>query len=565
MVHRFPNFEIDEPRRELRSRAGAVALQPRVFDVLVYLAKHRDRVVGKEEILDAVWSDVVVADGSLQRAVSLLRGALEKLGARGAIRTYARRGYRLCVAGNGEEAKPSAPRTAGTFREMDTGELLSLTQHAQCSGRDEAAIAPLERAVPTLAASGEKRRAAWIATLVGQVRLEWRDFAQAKGWHHRARRLLEGESPGREHGYLAYLGSRIRFAEGDIAGAGHLGAGMRAIGQQIGDADLENLGLVCFGEAEIILGRVREGLAALDEAGAAMTADPVSPWAGAMVFCGLIYSSMARADWQRAGEWTEQFSRWGRDKGITSYPGLCRMHRAEVLTVRGQLDEADDEIRASLETLARNSPWVEGEILRVQGDCLLARGEFAAARKAFTRAMEVGWDTRLEIALVALEEGDAANAAGLLARAIEKKALSCLVRRGRALVALATAAARAGRISKAQAALRQIDRTPELASTPGLTGLWISARAEIAAARRDLPTAVRLQREAVQTFRQVDAHLAAAHARVRLGEFLVRQGEAEIAGVEFASAEATFAEARATAHASRTRVLRKKLKASAKS
>src|SRR5690606_966791 len=97
MVHRFQTFEIDEPRRELRAGSEVISLQPRGFDLLVYLVRNRDRVVPKDELLDAVWSDVIVADGSLQRAVSLLRSTLEKLGAVDAIRTYPRRGYRFCA------------------------------------------------------------------------------------------------------------------------------------------------------------------------------------------------------------------------------------------------------------------------------------------------------------------------------------------------------------------------------------------------------------------------------------------------------------------------------------
>src|SRR5260370_5425291 len=75
MVHRFPSFEIDEPARELRAGSRVLPLQPRVFDLLVYLAKNRGRVVPKDELLDTLWADVTVADGSLQRAVSLARAA----------------------------------------------------------------------------------------------------------------------------------------------------------------------------------------------------------------------------------------------------------------------------------------------------------------------------------------------------------------------------------------------------------------------------------------------------------------------------------------------------------
>lgn len=81
MIHRFPTFEIDESQRELRSGARVLRLQPRVFDLQVYLSRHRDRVVPKEELLDSVWPGVIVADGSLQRAISLVRSALASAGA----------------------------------------------------------------------------------------------------------------------------------------------------------------------------------------------------------------------------------------------------------------------------------------------------------------------------------------------------------------------------------------------------------------------------------------------------------------------------------------------------
>src|SRR4029434_1801577 len=100
MTHRFQGFEIDEATRELRAAGRVLTLQPRVFDLLVCLAKNRDRVVPKEELLEAVWPGVIVADGSLQRAISLARSALTEAGAPEAIRTYSRRGYRFCVDGS---------------------------------------------------------------------------------------------------------------------------------------------------------------------------------------------------------------------------------------------------------------------------------------------------------------------------------------------------------------------------------------------------------------------------------------------------------------------------------
>jgi DNA-binding winged helix-turn-helix (wHTH) protein len=548
MVHRFSTFEIDEPRRELRGGGEAVALQPRVFDLLVYLVKNQDRVVPKDELLDVVWSDVVVADGSLQRAVSLLRGTLEKLGAPKAIRTYARKGYRFCDEGatagsSAWDPIAASKRTQADIERMTPAELQEWAQNAQCHGKNEPAIAPLEQAVAALTASGQTRRAAWIAALLAQVRMDWRDAAICSGWYQRARRLLEGQELGPEHGYLDFLGGRIALFQNDLEAAKALGEQTWEIGVKLGDRDLQNLGLLCLGEAKVFLGDVREGMAALDEACVAVSADGLSSWVGALVYCGVIYASMTRSDWQRAGEWTEQFARWGEGRGLVSYPGLCRMHRAEVLTVRGKLREAEEEIRLSHETLCQNSPWVEGEVWRVQGETMLAQGDLAAARSAFEKAMEVGWEVQFELGLLMIEKGDFAEAADTLSSALEENTFSCRSRRGRALCSLIIAASRAGRKSMARRALADLERVPELTSTPGLQALVHTARAELAAAEGRPSEAISQLREAIRASVQMEATLATGRARCRLAELLEAQGDHEFARMELKAAEALFEEA----------------------
>ncbi|WP_298231291.1 winged helix-turn-helix domain-containing protein, partial [uncultured Azohydromonas sp.] len=111
---RFGACELDEARRALLVRGREVPLQPRVFEVLCYLVRHRDRVVPKEELLSALWPGSVVVDNALQRSVSLARAALAEAGLAQAVRTYARLGYRFCVPEVGEpERSASAAVAAG--------------------------------------------------------------------------------------------------------------------------------------------------------------------------------------------------------------------------------------------------------------------------------------------------------------------------------------------------------------------------------------------------------------------------------------------------------------------
>ena len=62
MIYRFQDFKLDEARLELRRAGALVAIQARVLRALIYLVKHRERVVSKDELCDAVWQDMVVSD-----------------------------------------------------------------------------------------------------------------------------------------------------------------------------------------------------------------------------------------------------------------------------------------------------------------------------------------------------------------------------------------------------------------------------------------------------------------------------------------------------------------------
>jgi ATP/maltotriose-dependent transcriptional regulator MalT len=306
---------------------------------------------------------------------------------------------------------------------------------------------------------------------------------------------------------------------------------------------LDSLGLVHVGEAIMYLGKIREGLAAIDEAGASVVACGLSPWAGGLVYCGVIYTCMTRSDWQRAGQWTQQFTRWCEGKGVAGYPGLCRMHRAEVLIVRGELREAEREIRATQEMLARQAPWAEGDAWRVLGDVLLAKGALDEARDAYSRATELGWESQFGLALVRFAEGNAAAAARLLARTLADNFWSCRTKRGQALAHYVIIALAAGEREAAAAALAELDREPDLASTPALQALLARARAEFAAAEGRTVDAITLLRSAIRTFQAMDARLQVATVRCRLAALLEREGDPEAAQLERTAARKVFHQA----------------------
>src|SRR5262247_455735 len=98
MLLTFGPFELDDRRFELRRAGEPVAVQPKVLDFIMYLAKTRDRLVSKEEIFAAVWDGVVVTEASLSKAVSEARRVLhDSASDPRIIRTVHGKGFRFVV------------------------------------------------------------------------------------------------------------------------------------------------------------------------------------------------------------------------------------------------------------------------------------------------------------------------------------------------------------------------------------------------------------------------------------------------------------------------------------
>src|SRR5947207_3447708 len=93
---RFSDYEFDELRRELRTKGKPVELESKPLEILLQLLLHAGEVVTKEELLESVWPDVMVVDGSLATAVSKLRKAMGDED-HPAVVTVPRVGYRLAV------------------------------------------------------------------------------------------------------------------------------------------------------------------------------------------------------------------------------------------------------------------------------------------------------------------------------------------------------------------------------------------------------------------------------------------------------------------------------------
>ncbi|MBV8824619.1 MAG: winged helix-turn-helix domain-containing protein [Hyphomicrobiales bacterium] len=96
MQFRFNNHTLDTELRELRRGREQVAVEPQVFDVLVHLIEHRDRVVTKDDLIASVWGGRIVSDSTLTSRINAARKAIGDSGdEQKLIRTVARKGLRF--------------------------------------------------------------------------------------------------------------------------------------------------------------------------------------------------------------------------------------------------------------------------------------------------------------------------------------------------------------------------------------------------------------------------------------------------------------------------------------
>jgi predicted ATPase len=105
---RFGRCSVDVAGREVERDGEACHLEPQAFDLLVHLLAHRDRVVSKEELLDAVWGDQFVSESALTTRIKEIRQALGDDGVhQTVVKNFRGRGYRFVARVDDE---PTAPR-----------------------------------------------------------------------------------------------------------------------------------------------------------------------------------------------------------------------------------------------------------------------------------------------------------------------------------------------------------------------------------------------------------------------------------------------------------------------
>jgi TolB-like protein/cytochrome c-type biogenesis protein CcmH/NrfG len=118
----FADHTLDIERRELRRGSEPIAVEPQVFDLLVYLVRNRDRVVSKGDLIASIWGGRIVSDSTLTSRINAARKAVGDSGEdQKLIRTVARKGVRF-VGAVRTQPNGAEPPHAGAAHQHDVHE-----------------------------------------------------------------------------------------------------------------------------------------------------------------------------------------------------------------------------------------------------------------------------------------------------------------------------------------------------------------------------------------------------------------------------------------------------------
>ncbi|MFF4249624.1 LuxR C-terminal-related transcriptional regulator [Streptomyces sp. NPDC001663] len=458
----------------------------------------------------------------------------------------------------------------GLLRRLDPGRLTAddcaaFADAAWWTSRVEESIVQRMRAYAGYTAAGDDRRAAYCAWMLFYEHQLAGRSAVAAGWLRRARQHLRDQPECVEQCYLAWMDAEAAQQRGAFDEAMAAARRMAEIARRCDSPDLHAMGVQAQAGVLVARGRVAEGLELLDDAMCSATAGELSAFFTGWVYCLGLQQCMACADLARAAEWTEAAMSWCASMPAeNNFRGLCRVHRVEVLELRGSWTRALAEAVRTCEELLPYERRMAAEAFYVTGEVRRRRGELAAAEESYARAHELGRDPQPGLALLRLAQGKAEASAAALRPALDdsRKAPGpgglehCRLLAARVEICLAL-----GRLDEGATAAEELeDLAREWQERRGsqTTPLHASAAwagGAVAFAARDLERALPLLRRAVTLWLELQVPYEAAQVRMTLAAADRAAGDDEGARMELRAAGQVFRELGAVPDARRAAAL----------
>jgi tetratricopeptide (TPR) repeat protein len=423
-------------------------------------------------------------------------------------------------------------------------DLSALGEVAYAAGRLDVTIDAWERTHTLCLEAGDRIAAAGAAVRVAMHLLfDTALMAPVRGWLARAERLLDTPDQTPAHAWYAAIRTYERMLTGDLDGARASARRAIDIGSKCDPAACA-IGRVAEARILILSGDVAQGLALLDDVGAATASGELDPMSTGVVYCELVCALQGLAQYDVAEEWTETMERWSQTSAIGSLHGRCRVHRAEILRLRGLCNDAEREALAACEELRpylrREMGWPLTELGRIR----LRMGDIDGAEEALLDAHRAGWDPQPGLALVRLAQGDTATAVASIRDALEhplrvpSKELppNTELQRAPLLEAQVEIEIAAGNLDRARSAANELKLVADRFESKALAAAATHARGRVRLAEGDAADGAHLLSDAARAWNEVGAPYEAAVARMGLAEALRAGGSEDQAALELEAA-----------------------------
>jgi class 3 adenylate cyclase len=439
------------------------------------------------------------------------------------------------------EAFGAADRDDG----LAAGDLELLGTAAWWSGQPDEATEALERAFTAFADAGQSGEAARVALALAYQAFRRRAGSIGAGWLARAERVLESEPDSPSHARVAVFHSLGALIAGRVTDAIALADRAMALARTHNDRDASFMAMSFKGFGQILAGDWRAGIALIDEAATAAASGQLDLRVASDIYCNTIAACRNVGDYKRAGQWADEGERWMRRQSVGGYPGICRVHRAELKKLRGLWSEAEQEARQACEELERFGlldavGYAQYEV----GDIRLRIGDLDAAAEAFERAYEYGSDAQPGISLLHLARGELDDAARSIGRALAAttgtNGTADRATRAKLLPAQIEIALAAGDLETAGPAVDELESIAADFERPVFEAGALTARGGLLIGEDRPSEASPLLGRSWRLWQETDLPYESAQARLRYAEALAAEGNLVDARRDLRAARGVF-------------------------
>jgi tetratricopeptide (TPR) repeat protein len=416
--------------------------------------------------------------------------------------------------------------------QLEAEDLERQAEAAWWVGEGAACIRARESAYRRYVARVELEAAARVALALAEDYGHRLARSVAQSWFRRAEQHLEGIAETATHGWLARLHTSLALdVQADPQEAMRHADRALEIARRTGDTDLEALAIQDRGRILVTIGRVADGLALIDDAMTFASAGQLTPMTAGRTYCNMITTCDRLGDYGRAAEWHDAAHTWSEPHADSVFPGLCRVHHAGILRLRGALGEAEQEARRAAEELGNFLKDVAGEAFYELGEIRMRMGDHEGAEAMYREAHSRGRNPQPGLALLRLAQGNADGARSMIERSLADPAVSPLGR-AKLLPALVEIAIAGDAVDRAASAAQELETITQTYGSPALVASAALALGAVELARGNAEEALQRLGNARRIWTEIDMPFELARTRTLMGRAHAALGDRDGAEME---------------------------------